>query len=253
MSDTTLNHYKIFCNTDNKYEYIWSEEEPTICPVNNSHSVDLNSISIVHEVGTNIVTIKEENIPTGGNYMCECFQILAATGPNVNTSEDYTWPFPINVLEIKIAPREENAGDDVSLCVAPQTIVGAITAPASSSATEIYVTQTVIDNMMVGYHCHLFDGVNQDDCGRIVSIDKINNKITVETPTVNSFSPLSPTYVQMTVHVINSYVFGPPQVYAVGDGKIGGSYVPANTTVRVTYRNKTAQPKTLSAQLDYLY
>lgn len=33
--------FKIYCNTDNKYEFVKTETMPTQCPIDDTHSVDL--------------------------------------------------------------------------------------------------------------------------------------------------------------------------------------------------------------------
>ena len=38
-------YYRIYCETDSKWEYLWSNSEPTTCPTNAGHSVNSNSIS----------------------------------------------------------------------------------------------------------------------------------------------------------------------------------------------------------------
>jgi hypothetical protein len=46
----TINKWQIWCNTDNKWEEVWSEFEPNTCPVNNTHSIDVSKISIIDTV-----------------------------------------------------------------------------------------------------------------------------------------------------------------------------------------------------------
>ena len=38
--------YRIFCETDEKWEYKWGPGEPTECPTNPAHTVNPNSISV---------------------------------------------------------------------------------------------------------------------------------------------------------------------------------------------------------------
>lgn len=254
MSNTVY-YYKIWCNTDSQYEYVWAEDEPTACPVNNSHSVDLSSISIGDTVSTERVKIIEENISTGENYMCECHTITYATGAGSVTATDFSWPFPISVLDLQLVTRTENIQDEIQVCVAPDTIVGIIAADAATGATGAVVSSTVIDNSMIGYYVSITDGVSLHECGRIVSVDSANSKISWETPTIINFAAASPTYVRLTVYVVNDYSIGPPSRYVVGEGKIGGSHVPANTTVRVLLTNTdgSQETKLLSTQIEYLY
>lgn len=41
---TTVNKYRIYCNTENAWVETWAESEPTVCPNNNGHSVNNNSV-----------------------------------------------------------------------------------------------------------------------------------------------------------------------------------------------------------------
>jgi len=250
---TTLYHYKIYCNTDSQYEFVWAEDPPTVCPMNNTHSVNTDSIAIDDQVANNIVKIKEESVPTGENFMAECHSIDYATGPNVSTSKDFIWPHPINTMGIVLSSTEENIGDEISLCVAPNTIIGAIGMDAGTGATGSVVSSTVTDNAMVGYHLCLTDGVELHNCGRVTAINSELSTIHWEYPLTFGFSASSPTYVTMTVYVINNYTIGPPQTYMIGQTKIGGSYIPANIIVRATVTNKEAYAKKITAQVEFLY
>jgi hypothetical protein len=54
----TVYKYRIFCTTDNKYEYVWADENiPTQCPVNSNHSIDPSQTTIVEEISSNDVNI----------------------------------------------------------------------------------------------------------------------------------------------------------------------------------------------------
>lgn len=253
MSSRTLYYYKIYCNTDGQYEYIWSDTSPTVCPVNNTHSVNLSSVSIEDQISENIVKIKEEHVPTGENFMSENVCIQGETGPDVWTQNDFSFPFPISVMSVKFVSTDDHYLDQVNTCVGPNTIIGAIGASCPTGATGCVVSSTVIDNMMIGYSVNLFDGSTSEDVGRCLDVDSNTSTITWETPTTQSFSPLTPTYVRMTVYTVNNYVIGPASRYVIGEDKIGGSYVPTNTLVRVGYKNNSNYAKVLYVQIEYLY
>ncbi len=250
---TTIYKYRLYCETDSQFEYSWAEEEPSLCPTNSNHTIDLTSISIVDQRSGNIIKIQEERIPTGENFMCESHKITCATGPNIVSSKSYTWPFPISVLELQFVSNQIHQGDSVEVKVAPDTITGILTADCPTGATGITVSQTVIDNTMKGYHLNLFDGVNTEDLGRVKEIDNTNNKINIEIPTTKSFSAATPTYVRQTVYVVKNYEIGLPQRYKIGEGKIGGSHIPENTQVVVEYTNTTSTSKDFYSQIEYLY
>jgi len=250
---STLYKYKIWCNTESAWVTRWDTTAPSTCPNNNSHSVNTGSVSVTEEVSNSQVVIKEENIPTGGNFLAYSVAFTAATGPQVDTDQMFSWPFPITVMAIRFTTDETHYGDKVTCAVAPNTIVGALAGLCPTGATGATVTQTVIDNFMLGYYINFFNGVNSVDGGRVVNIDKSINKISWETPLTRSFSYLSPTYIRMTVFVINALHVGPPGTYVIGEGKIGGSYVPANIQTRVRYTNNGDIPKNVYAVIELLY
>jgi hypothetical protein len=106
---------------------------------------------------------------------------------------------------------------------------------------------------MKGYNLSLTDGVNTDDCGRVVNINNTTSTVTFDVATTHAFSHTSPTYVRQTVRVIDDFTLGPKWLVSIGDSKIGGAYVPPNTIVRTIYTNKGNTSKVLYAQIEYLY
>lgn len=40
-------YYRVWCNTDNQFEYVWSASEPTVCPISGGHSIDTAKIAIL--------------------------------------------------------------------------------------------------------------------------------------------------------------------------------------------------------------
>ena len=250
---SSVYHYRVYCNTDSKNEYVWNTSIPTTCPINSEHDINTESISIINEINPNLLKIQEERIPTGENFRSECYPLFGATGPDVITTRDFTWPYPVTVLEIKLYVEDQNKGDKIGLQVGPDTIIGVITSPVSIGATSITVSSTVLDYLMNGYNLSLTDGVNTDDCGRVNNINTSTSTVTFSTPTTHSFSHTSPTYVRQTVRVIDDFTLGPKWLISVGDSKIGGAYVPSNTIVRTIYTNNENYSKTLYAQIEYLY
>ena len=69
-----LYKYRIYCQTDSKWEYIWNDIAPTTCPVNVAHTVNSNSIGELAQV-RRIQEINDSHSPytiTGYNfYRCD--------------------------------------------------------------------------------------------------------------------------------------------------------------------------------------
>lgn len=53
--------YRIYCTTDNKWEYIWDTVAPTVCPVSGGHGVNNDSINEVEK--TKLKTIDNSKSP----------------------------------------------------------------------------------------------------------------------------------------------------------------------------------------------
>ena len=119
--------------------------------------------------------------------------------------------------------------------------------------TALTVTPTVLAYAQLGYYIRLFDGAKMDEWLRVIGIDKALSKIYVEGNITSVYSPLSPTYVQMTVAVLKDFELGEPCEHAIGESKIGGSYVPPDTIIRFVYKNNSSEDKYLIGRVEYLY
>lgn len=249
---TEVNYYKIFCTSDNKFEYVWGTSAPAKCPTDTAHTVDTNSIAIVKTVAETIVTIKEEDIPTGGHF---CVQtVTLAVSASETKTLDISWPVPISVLEVTLHPTTAMEGDKVSVCIDPDTTIGALGASATAGDTILTVSSTVLAYLQLGFYITITDGTNLNQCNRVKNIDKPNSRITVETALTNSFSAATPTYVQMSVYMMKDYEIGSSGMpLELGTSKIGGSYIPVGKISRIKYENTTAVAKTFRAAVEYLY
>jgi hypothetical protein len=202
----------------------------------------------------NSIKILEEDInnQTGGHYQAQGYEIDVASGDSTKAI-DIIFPVPIGLLSAEFAGKSGYAGDTIELILAPDNIVGAITQNVAATDTVLNVGQTVIDNTAVGYYIQLADGTNTDDCGRILSIDKVSNQITVETATTNAFLAATPTYVKMSIKMCPKMYLNDSGVISMGESKIGSTYIPANTTIRATYVNTNATAKKFHFVMEYLY
>jgi len=168
---------------------------------------------------------------------------------------DISFEYPVSIFSASFVSKAHHEDDVVEAQVGPDTIIGAITADVAASATEIDVQQSVIDNVQLGYHIKLDDGTNADDLGEVTAIDKVNNKITVATATANSFLSATPTYVKQTVYFAKDFRLPSAYVTNLGEAVIGGSLLPANTTMKIRYKNVegTTTGKFFTFVMEYKY
>ena len=248
---TTVSKYRVYCNTESTYQTIWGETTPTSCPINTNHTIDPTKTAIADTVEENVVKIKEENIPTGGNFKCDTVVIDAPA--STVTYTDVSWPFPVCVYSVTFVTKDIHEGGSVCVQISPNTTIGALVAPVALSAKAFYVSSTVLQYLVVGYSVRITDGINVDDLGYCLTVDKTTNKITTSKGSTHTYSPYTPTYVQMTAYLIETYEIGPAWEYTIGQSKIGGVYLPANALVRATYKNIAPINNKLIIQVEYTY
>jgi hypothetical protein len=290
---TTVYVYRIYCETDSKYELVWGTTPPTKCPIETSHTVDLSSVTVVQVIDPNETTIKEETVPTGGNYASETLHVDAIANSTTISTESFG--FPISALTIRYVSTSEHYLDEITVSVDKDRIIGALTAnvaPATTWVSQNYVignavnynnklysciqntvsnevptnlsywrrglklsvSSTVIDYTMAGYYITVDNFTNADRVGRVISVDQTNNCIYVDTNLTNSFLATTPTYIRRSICPLKNYIIGAPSEENIGIEKIGGSYVPGDTVVTVEYKNKsTTDNKIFIGALRYLY
>jgi hypothetical protein len=253
--------YRVFCNTDNKFEY-WNlystDPVPTTCPTNTSHSVDATSVIKIKEISDQLLKIVEEDNPTNGKWRAKGVWLQGATGENIVTNQDFKWDHPVSVLNLQICPTTENTGDYVQLSVIPnlgfgEGVIGVLAATGVSGATSIQVSQAIIDNVYTIDYLTLQLGVTGYTVGPIAVIDKENSLLYVPTALPTTFPPGS-TLVKLERFVLgkDDFSIGPPNLYTLGATKIGASYIPKGSIIRVGYKNKTEQSKQMYAIIEYL-
>lgn len=248
---TTIYQWRIRCTTDNKFEYVWNPDKPTKCPSNINHAIDSTKTTVVDRIDPNFIRIQEESTPTGNNFKIET-KVL--TSPGVGISKlDIRWPFPVSIFSASFVGTTDHVGDVFNVDVSPNTTIGVLTANVSTGDTILNVTPTVIEYLNIGRKVKISDGTNVNNLGYVININEANNQITVDTAVVNNFSATSPTYVIMTVKLIEDFEIGPPWEYEFAKRKIGGTYVPANTLIQLSYDNKTNTPKKLIFAIEFTY
>lgn len=198
------------------------------------------------------VTIHEHDDDIPGFYQCRGVVLNVAASTGIQTF-DYTWPIPIALYSAEFTVKPENLGDDVEVMVGPNTTIGAITADVAATDAVFTVQQSVIDNIARGRWLNLFDGINNNDCGRVLSVDLTTLQVTVETAAVNSFLAATPTYVQTTAKMLYEYEFQAEGYFTLGESKIGGSKIPAGMPLRFAYNNVDGQAKKFVCHLEYTY
>lgn len=202
------------------------------------------------ELYTEKVKIIEEQVldRTQGHFQSRTIDMYIS-GVTGTTHVDISFPFPVSLFSSEWLVREEQVSDIAEFHIAPDTVCGALTQPHLSGDTVLHVSDTVFTqaDMKLGYYIK----INGQDLGRVIAKDSDNLTITVEEGLANDTAPGS--YIMFTVKVVPHWRFNAPGFCSVGESKIGASFVPENTTMRVVYHNISGKSKWFAISLDYLY
>jgi len=247
----TVYNWRVYCNTEAQNVYGWLETEPNYCFHNNTHEINPLSVSMIEGVVPNEFMLKEEHIPTGGHFRCNSYKIVCPPGVS---DHDYSFPHPITALTTTVQTTPDLIDDTVEVTVAPGTVIGVLAGNISPGTSVIPVSSTVLQYLSIGFYVTINDLVNTDNLGRVISIDTVNSTMTIETATIHSFVASSPCYIKMGVKYVDNWVIGPSTQYIIGEGKVGGTYIPANKIIRISYTNNSpSATKNLYAILEFLY
>lgn len=253
----TIYKWEVYCTTTSTYQEVWSKNEPTTCPENNTHTISTSpGARITGTISNNETKIIEEDGETQAIFKMAGFKMDIPSGNigNVTTLTHQWDDYPITLMDGWFFSSSDNVGDELNITVAENKVIGAIGAPVYIGNTEISVTGTVIDNIYKGFDSMLTDGGNVNVLGEVRDINYANSTITVTNAATNNFSPLSPTYVAMTVKVLeNIYITVGDARYAFAEKKLGGKYLPAGTDLNVKYTNNSGNAKTFYYHMEYLY
>lgn len=138
--------YQVYCTTTNKYEYVWSTSIPTKCPKNSDHTINTTLTTITKLKPDNAVVIQEENIQTGGNFAAHTSKINATK--NTTSFMNMSWPYMISALDIEFYTGTEHDGDEISMVIGENTVIGVIVRDVLPAVTWVDQNYIVGDKVI---------------------------------------------------------------------------------------------------------
>lgn len=246
----TLKKWKIFCNEEKLTRYVWkddSEPAPTTCPVDTGHSVNLASVSVVDTRASDEVRIKEVDTLQDGRFYSDSIDFVARGPTGTTTEHTFSYPTPVSIAVGDWIGRQEDHGDIISIVVAPNMTVGAIGFFVGDGDTgfpcappQLPGQPRATDVLRVGAFVRLYDGVRASSEVEITALDRVNDAVRVSPPLDtggHTFSPLTPTYIQMSSYMVNKRMLSHAAHLELGKSLIGGSDIPANLPIVIRYTN----------------
>ena len=261
MSNPSVNNYRFLCSTENAYKFTWGTEAPTTCPDNTGHTIDTSSITIMKTLEDKIVTAVD-GTPNDAIFQLSAIELAIPANPEATQTVTTTvsYPFDMYIWQMSVAQIPANIGDKLTVAVAPNTIIGYATAQCTSGTNLLYVSDTVIANITRGSEIGITDGgSNTQYPGRVISIDKVNNIVTMENNLTHTYAgPAGYTpqsYILLTIYPIKDITFDTAERLVIGNKGLKTRMIPANTPVQVIYHDLTLsnQAVTLYILIEYYY
>ncbi len=256
MSDIipTVYQFRIFCITESEWVYCWGTDPPTTCPNDASHDVNPFSVQVEQTISPNTVSINNEPAhSTGGFYRTVGYMRNIPLG---NTGDvhvfDVSYEYPINLQIVNIRCDDNAFGDMIVADIAPDTVIGVITESVSTGSTVVLpVSSSVIQNAPIGIHINVLGSSGVYDLGVCTLLGTTSDIISVSELPTGDLNPGD--LVRMSFRNIDSYYVSNNLDRVFGSGKIGANYIPAGTTMRISYHNNNGQAKSFFLDNEFFY
>jgi hypothetical protein len=223
---------------------------PTVCPNNNTHVIDSNSITIIEEISSNNVNIiQSEPGFTNGTYRIEGFSITIPA--NSSAYKDVSWPYNIAVMTMILQPSTENIGDTINAYAGPDTTIGVTTETLGQNVSVINVNSTVLKNIQLGFTVSVVNNSINVNMGQCISIDSVNSRITCDTISSQNIGPGS--YIKVSKHIIKNITLVTDNIINMANKNVSSTSFPANTIARLVYKNNSNTAKTFYYNAEYAY
>ncbi len=234
--------------------WVYDDVAETLAEMTDAQKTTLNQLSLIPNIPT--VKIQEEDPATltSGRFKAIGLKHDVPAGIG-RTVSNFTFPYPVSLLSMEFAPLAECEGDQISISIEPETTIGAVTEDVSIGDTTFTVSSTALQYARLGDAIHITEGVTTNQVGYVSEVDTENSTITTSIPTTNAFTAADGVSIQLTTIVLDRvYLHGNGGgVFSLGSSKIGGSYLPANNTIRFSYDNHEGSAKTFYTTLEVLY
>lgn len=250
--------YSMFCVTENKnvltiLESTGTPTTPSVCPNDVIHTIASDSVKLIEITYKDRINISEserKDVETSGSYYAETIRVDILKSDSIKTKTIY---FPINMtlFSILFSTHQEHNMDSMVVYAAKDVLIGVTLNTISESATVIDVLVQTLQNVSIGYYITLKEGDTTNNLGRILNIDWVNNQITVEHATTNSFSISSS--ILLSVKFADMTFGAGHHQYALGINNIGGNFIKKNTSLFIEYSNNSNIKKSITFLAEFTY
>lgn len=245
---STIYRYRIYCENEQQYVYIWDTVPPTVCP-NDATPVNEDKLDIVETLSQNTSIVEE---PTFGYFQSQSYVMdIPAGNIGDTTIMDITWPLDVQIWKSDLIPLSNQIGDTIYTIISPNTTVGLLTSDANIGQNIITVSDTVIANVANGFDITLTNGTITENLGQIIHINTSTKQLTMEKTLTQNFLTSTPTYVQFSYIMVKNQVIVNTDTIKYGEKGLKYKLLPANTIMRILYKNNSGSEKKCNWRIEY--
>ena len=212
-----------------------------------------NAVQIVKsEILTEHIKFVEAGDTTQGMYAAQSIIIDVSAGESEKIV-DFKWPYDIALMSGTLGVSEDMLGDDFTIDIGPNTLIGALIAPLNVGDTSIYVSETVLSNIKKGFYIGLYNagGDTGTEIAQVIDRDDANSALTLSSPSDVSANIGSP--IAMCAKLIPNLYLHSIDKIEIGKDLPTGQRIPKNLPVRVHYHNNNSVAKKISFFVEFLY
>lgn len=248
-----LKKFQVYCSTESNYIETWTFSKPEICPNDSRHLIEhektkqLDSKTLYTDRAPTVYIAAKSWHDTNGYYMYQGYKCHDISyGIHVH---DFTVPVKRCVYGLKLNIKNENIGDEISIIINPETLIGMTTSPYSQSTTNLHVSESIVKNVIPGFYIRSPTTNNV----LVTDVDQTNNTLTIETPWGEDLASGTPLYLNM--YMVKDFHLDVVNIQKVGYGTMSGKVFPRGSTIRVIYKNNTeiSTPKEFTFNCEYTY
>jgi hypothetical protein len=250
---SSVNKWRIYCNTENAWVYKWEEENKTPqpgCFNDPGHLVNEDSKSIIEKISNIEVKIKEETKKTQGNYTTEGRRISA--GAMTETNDRFSMNYDINLTAIWLNVNDEHK-NDVLNCYYEPFYRGTLVSDALVNTSVILVDTITASVANIGYLICI-PANNEKDVqilGEIISKNSSTGAITLSGNISKTVS--KGTQVCIRVNGVRNFHLSSTGRHCIGANIIGSTYIDKTGIMVFSYSNKSISAKNFCYELEYMY
>jgi hypothetical protein len=202
-----------------------------------------------------ILTTIQETALTAGFMQMKGWEFSVAATQGIQTFL-MSLPYNADALAIDLTLSGAEAGDNVSVIIGKDTVVGGVDNAAGHIAGSkvINVDSSVVENTRVGRIVRFGDDTVKY---WVTARDQAANTITIWPKDGNDDGLTNAIadndLVKMSVYMLDAVATPNGDTRFLGSSKIGGSGIPAGTVATIEFYNKTATAKTLLVDVELLY